>query len=209
MIRVARRIKTCQTRTAAALRTAARLEPKAETKAEKSADLEFDLEKRSNAAELCAEFTEWLVRLALASAYPGAPYERKYMALDVLNAVAETWGVGRVSDDDGRFQKRPTDFDFDSRAERLERSPYRVCLGADVTTALLGALVDSWDKLRIAAFTPRAASSPLAGVTSAEEFGARAVGRRLVAIAEGSGERRRGALMRCSSVNTPSTWVGT
>ena len=37
----------------------------------------------------------WLVRLALASAYPGAPYERKYMALDVLNAVAETCGVGR------------------------------------------------------------------------------------------------------------------
>lgn len=169
------RIKTCQTRTAAALRTAARLEPKAETKAEKRADLEFDLEKRSNAAELCAEFTEWLVRLALASAYPGAPYERKYMALDVLNAVAETWGVGRVSDDDGRFQKRPTDFDFDSRAERLERSPYRVCLGADVTTALLGALVDSWDKLRVAAFTLLARHpSPLAGVTSAEEFGARA-----------------------------------
>ena len=127
-----------KTRAAAALRTAARLGPKTTTDSEKRADLDLDLEKRAGAAERCAEFTEWLVRLALASAYPGAPYERKYMALDVLNAVAETWGVGRVSDDDGRFQKRPTDFDFDSRAERLERSPYRVCLGADVTTALLG-----------------------------------------------------------------------
>ena len=29
-----------------------------------------------------------------ASSYPGAPYERKYMALDLLNAVADTWGVG-------------------------------------------------------------------------------------------------------------------
>ena len=123
----------------------------------------------------CVSFTEWLTRTLVRSAYPGAPYERKYMALDVLNAVAETWGVGRVSDDDGRFQKRPTDSDFDSRAERLERSPYRVCLGADVTTALLGALVDSWDKLRVAAFTLLARHpSPLAGVTSAEEFGARA-----------------------------------
>ena len=57
----------------------------------------------------------------------------------------------------------------------MERSPYRVCLGADVTTALLGALVDSWDKLRVAAFTLLARHpSPLAGVTSAEEFGARA-----------------------------------
>ena len=169
------RIKTCQTRAAAALRTAARLGPKTTTGSEKRADLDLDLEKRAGAAERCAEFTEWLVRLALASAYPGAPYERKYMALDVLNAVAETWGVGRVSDDDGRFQKRPTDSDFDSRAERLERSPYRVCLGADVTTALLGALVDSWDKLRVAAFTLLARHpSPLAGVTSAEEFGARA-----------------------------------
>ena len=80
-----------------------------------------------------------------------------------------------MSDDDGRFQKRPTDFDFDSRAERLERSPYRVCLGADVTTALLGALVDSWDKLRVAAFALLARHPPpLAGVTSVDEFGARA-----------------------------------
>ena len=121
------------------------------------------------------------MRLALASAYPGAPYERKYMALDVLNAVAETWGVGRVSDDVGRVSDKATSSSKNgidlalARAERLERSPYRVCLGADVTTALLGALVDSWDKLRVAAFTLLARHPPpLAGVTSADEFGARA-----------------------------------
>ena len=64
---------------------------------------------------------------------------------------------------------------MNARAERLERSPYRVCLGADVTTALLGALVDSWDKLRVAAFALLARHPPpLAGVTSVDEFGARA-----------------------------------
>ena len=174
------RIKTCQTRAAAALRTAARLGPKATTDSEKRADLDLDLEKRAGAAERCAEFTEWLVRLALASAYPGAPYERKYMALDVLNAVAETWGVGKVSEDVGQVSDEAASStkngdDLDARAERLERSPYRVCLGADVTTALLGALVDSWDKLRVAAFALLARHPPpLAGVTSVDEFGARA-----------------------------------
>ena len=177
------RIKTGQTRCAAALRANARLGAKATSGSEKRADLDLDLdlEKRTKAAELCAEFTEWLVRLALASAYPGAPYERKYMALDVLNAVAETWGVGRVSDDVGRVSDEATSSSKNgidlalARAERLERSPYRVCLGADVTTALLGALVDSWDKLRVAAFTLLARHPPpLAGVTSADEFGARA-----------------------------------
>ena len=174
------RIKTCQTRAAAALRTAARLGPKTTTDSEKRADLDLDLEKRAGAAERCAEFTEWLVRLALASAYPGAPYERKYMALDVLNAVAETWGVGKVSEDVGQVSDETASStkngdDLNARAERLERSPYRVCLGADVTTALLGALVDSWDKLRVAAFALLARHPPpLAGVTSVDEFGARA-----------------------------------
>ena len=174
------RIKTCQARAAAALRTAARLGPKATTDSEKRADLDLDLEKRAGAAERCAEFTEWLVRLALASAYPGAPYERKYMALDVLNAVAETWGVGKVSEDVGQVSDETASStkngdDLNARAERLERSPYRVCLGADVTTALLGALVDSWDKLRVAAFALLARHPPpLAGVTSVDEFGARA-----------------------------------
>jgi hypothetical protein len=44
-------------------------------------------------ASACVEFTEWLVKTLMSSAYPGAPYERKQTALDLLLAVAETFGV--------------------------------------------------------------------------------------------------------------------
>ena len=134
---------------------------------------ESDFESSVIAAELAGEFVEWLIDLSLASTYPGAPYERKYMALDMLNAVAETWGVGTL-DDDGLDAALESSEDL-RRAIKLETSPYVRCLGADVTTSLLGALVDSWDRLRVSAFTLLSRHpAPLQGVTTVDEFAARA-----------------------------------
>ena len=131
--------------------------------------------------ERCAAWTRWLVRTLLASTYPGSPYERKYMALDLLNAVAETWDpseteaaaaaattngseIGPGSDPDGLL----------ARADALEASPYAPCLRAECTTSLLGAAVDSWDKLRLSAFALLTRHpAPLAGVETAEKLEAR------------------------------------
>ena len=135
---------------------------------------ESDFESSVIAAELAGEFVEWLIDLSLASTYPGAPYERKYMALDMLNAVAETWGVGTL-DDEKAPDAAPESSEDLRRAIKLETSPYVRCLGADVTTSLLGALVDSWDRLRVSAFTLLSRHpAPLQGVTTVDEFAARA-----------------------------------
>jgi hypothetical protein len=55
-------------------------------------------------------------------------------------------------------------------ASRLEASPYAThCLGSDVVTCLLGAAVDSWDKLRVGAFRLLSKHpAPLAGVERPE-----------------------------------------
>jgi len=46
-----------------------------------------------------------------------------------------------------------------------EASPYAPCLGAACTTSLLGAAVDSWDKLRVSAFNLLTRHpAPLAGM---------------------------------------------
>ena len=105
-------------------------------------------------AMACVKWTRWLVRTLLASSYPGAPYERKYMALDLLNAVAETWGVGgggggaessssggdNVGAGAGAGAKAIVEIDAASEAAAatLEASPYAPCLGSDCTTSLLG-----------------------------------------------------------------------
>ena len=142
--------------------------------------------------ERCAAWTRWLVRTLLASTYPGSPYERKYMALDLLNAVAETWdpseteaaaaatttgsgsgpGPGGSDPDASRDGSDPDG--LLARADALEASPYAPCLRAECTTSLLGAAVDSWDKLRLSAFALLTRHpAPLAGVETAEKLEAR------------------------------------
>jgi hypothetical protein len=99
---------------------------------------------------------------------------RRYdMALDLLNAVAETWGpmhddatiaegaaitAGKYVEEKipneksaaRKFEK--IDPASEAAAAAMESSPYLPCLGAACTTSLLGAAVDSWDKLRVSAF---------------------------------------------------------
>jgi hypothetical protein len=136
-------------------------------------------------ASACVEFTEWLVKTLMSSAYPGAPYERKQTALDLLLAVAETFGVppesssapqsASVGNREDTVESRDAGIDsplaFAGRlASRLEASPYAThCLGSDVVTCLLGAAVDSWDKLRVGAFRLLSKHpAPLAGVERPE-----------------------------------------
>ena len=129
--------------------------------------------------ERCAAWTRWLVRALLASTYPGSPYERKYAALDLLNAVAETWDPSEMPSDtspnpDASPNPGSDPESLSARADALEASPYAPCLREECTTSLLGAAVDSWDKLRLSAFALLTRHpAPLAGVETAEKLEAR------------------------------------
>ena len=170
-----------------------------------------DDEKFVSRAEKAWAWTADLARWLAASTYPGAPYERKYTALDLLNAVAETWPIERQRSPPGGEEDEDQDDDQDDdrnddedvsyrneddssssssssarllvaaarrlrrRASALEASPYAPLTRAPATSALLGAVVDSWDKLRVSAFTLLARHpAPLAGVETREAWERRA-----------------------------------
>ena len=40
-----------------------------------------------------ADFMQWLSQTVLASLYPGGPYERKYLAILLLNTLLEVWNA--------------------------------------------------------------------------------------------------------------------
>ena len=40
-----------------------------------------------------AAWTQWLTRLLLGSLYPGAPFERKFMAMLLLETLLATWNT--------------------------------------------------------------------------------------------------------------------
>lgn len=143
---------------------------------------DFEAKRLVENASACVSFTEWLVKTLVRSAYPGAPYERKQTALDLLLAVAETFppetsssakvhqkekAAAEVLDESGRDHG-------EFLASRLECSPYAtLCLGPDVVTCLLGAAVDSWDKLRVCAFRLLSKHpAPLAGIDDADAVAA-------------------------------------
>ncbi|XP_024527150.1 thyroid adenoma-associated protein homolog [Selaginella moellendorffii] len=80
-------------------------------------------------------FMQWLTRLLVSSLYPSAPYERKYMAMEILNVLLDVW---------------PT---TDQLQSKKNFSPYgKELFSADYTMVLLGAVVDSWDRLRESAY---------------------------------------------------------
>lgn len=121
---------------------------------------------------LNVSWMQCLIRTLVTSSYPGAPYERKQTSLDLLQAVAATWEVGKET----TCSLPPSSEWVSSQgphmalAERFESSPYAACLGPDVVTCLLGSVVDSWDKLRVGAFTLLTKHpAPLAGVETSEQ----------------------------------------
>jgi hypothetical protein len=143
---------------------------------------DFEAKRLVENASACVSFTEWLVKTLVRSAYPGAPYERKQTALDLLLAVAETFPP-ETSSSAKIFQKEKAAAAVlnesgsdhgEFLASRLECSPYAtLCLGPDVVTCLLGAAVDSWDKLRVCAFRLLSKHpAPLAGIDDADAVAA-------------------------------------
>ena len=74
-----------------------------------------------------AALPPWLASTACAAAYPGAPFGRKYAALDAVVAVCEAWGGGGEGGGEG--------------------APAAL-LGPAGVAALLAAGVDSWDRCR-------------------------------------------------------------
>jgi hypothetical protein len=143
---------------------------------------DFEAKRLVENASACVSFIEWLVKTLVRSAYPGAPYERKQTALDLLLAVAETFPP-ETSSSAKIFQKEKAAAAVlnesgsdhgEFLASRLECSPYAtLCLGPDVVTCLLGAAVDSWDKLRVCAFRLLSKHpAPLAGIDDADAVAA-------------------------------------
>ena len=88
------------------------------------------------------EFMQLLSQYLLSSLYPSAPYERKNMAMELLNAIIEVWSLST--------ETKPMETNL--RAAEIF-SPYQSgLLSAEATLVVVGAIVDSWDKLRESAF---------------------------------------------------------
>ena len=43
--------------------------------------------------QLAASWMRWFTRALLASLYPGSPFERKFLAMQLLNALVSVWNV--------------------------------------------------------------------------------------------------------------------
>ncbi|KAG0575047.1 hypothetical protein KC19_VG313400 [Ceratodon purpureus] len=88
------------------------------------------------------EFMQLLSQYLLSSLYPSAPYERKNMAMELLKAIIEVWSLS------------PDTKAMETNSLVAETfSPYQSgLLSAEATLVVVGAIVDSWDKLRESAF---------------------------------------------------------
>jgi hypothetical protein len=123
--------------------------------------LKPDIARATEAHAFVAEITHMLIL----NIYPGAPFERRCTALELLNEVANTW---KTADDVEVSEKyRAVEDDHDVVvARRLLTSPYDAYMKDEsFTNLLLGALVDSWEKLRMTAFDLlQRHQAPLAGI---------------------------------------------
>ncbi|KAH7422985.1 hypothetical protein KP509_12G034300 [Ceratopteris richardii] len=100
-------------------------------------------------AQQMQSFMRWLCNVLLFSLYPSAPYERKSMSMELIMVMLESWSLSNVSLN-------------------------AVCMGSfstnDATIVLLSSIVDSWDKLREAAFKILSAyPTPLPGCQTNDE----------------------------------------
>ena len=98
-----------------------------------------------------AAFVHWMQRFALSSMYPGAPIERLGVALELLLAVAGTWG--REGDQDGMAMFHSFDDTCDVR--KTPAAWVNPLLGVleethspQAVATLLNLLINSWDSVR-------------------------------------------------------------
>ncbi|CAM6124686.1 unnamed protein product [Calypogeia fissa] len=93
------------------------------------------------------EFMHWLSQMLISSLYPSAPYERKTMAMEIFNALIEVWSLKLF------WQKRVGRYTSSPYLDTVKFSPYHpVLFSVDFTLVVVGALVDSWDRLREGAY---------------------------------------------------------
>ncbi|DBB01023.1 TPA: hypothetical protein ACH3X1_000923 [Trebouxia sp. C0004] len=120
-------------------------------------------------------FMQWLSQMLLACLYPGAPYERKYMAILLLNTLLEVWNTPNAG---CKSYTKPSSRENGTVAD----NPGTLVLGGlrfnafcdgffqpQTTKLLLGAAVDSWDRLRDGAVSClMKLPSPLPGLETPE-----------------------------------------
>jgi hypothetical protein len=119
--------------------------------------------------QVARENHKWLQDVAqtlFANIYPGAPFERRCTALELLNSIAEAWKTK-----ESEYKAIRTGNDDLDTARELLKSPYATCTGETGTNMLLGALIDSWEKLRLTAFDMlQRHESPLAGIETPDKL---------------------------------------
>eukprot|EP01018_Ginkgo_biloba_P039093 Gb_02097 [translate_table: standard] len=93
------------------------------------------------------KFMKWLSRLLVFSLYPSAPYERKSMAMELLLAMIDIWCINQLP------QQQFSQHAVSSSVSNSCYYPYdQGLLLSDSTLVVVGAIVDSWDRLRENAF---------------------------------------------------------
>jgi len=139
---------------AAGLRAAPR-RPSAPPSAGAAAQAAAGAEPRRAAA--AKALVPWLLRAALRGAYPGAPFERKFAAVDAAAALAEAWSPAEAA---LRAQSGGDAWPYGANA-----------LSPAWLAALVAAGVDSWDavRLRVAGLLACHAA-PLPGLATAQQL---------------------------------------
>lgn len=107
------------------------------------------------------QFMKWLGRLLVSSLYPSAPYERKSMAMELFLVMINIWPINQLP-------KQESSQCASSSPGTSHYHPYdQGLLLADSTLVIVGAIVDSWDKLRENAFRILIQfPTPLPGITN-------------------------------------------
>ncbi|KAI4366675.1 hypothetical protein MLD38_022522 [Melastoma candidum] len=95
----------------------------------------------SRANELFS-FMRWLSAFLFFSCYPSAPYKRKIMAMELILIMADVWPI-----------KLPFQDDVAQTDTVICLYPYgRGITSPNLTTLLVGSVIDSWDKIRDSSF---------------------------------------------------------
>lgn len=134
---------------------------------------DVDLMKQDiESAKAAHAFVSETIRTLIANLYPGSPYERRCTALELLNLIADAWKSDRETSESHNNLDHEHDI---AVARRLLTSPYDVYMRDEsFTNLLLGALVDSWERLRLTAFDLlKRHASPLAGIETPEKLARR------------------------------------
>lgn len=107
-------------------------------------------------------FMKWLGRLLVSSLYPSAPYERKSMAMELFLVMINVWPIHQLP------KQESSQCALSSSLGTSYYHPYdQGLLLADSTLVVVGAIVDSWDKLRENAFRILIQfPTPLPGITN-------------------------------------------